>query len=87
MLAVMVGATALALGCSPAPPRAVPTPTLTSKERKQLPTATPLPGIPESPGAVMPRTSVYLDGLKTPVGFVFATYGRMLFREDFSGNV
>jgi aldose sugar dehydrogenase len=79
-LLILVGA------CTPAPP-AQPTPTLTAQEKKRLPTATPLPRLADSPDAVAPRSSVYLDGLKVPVGLVFAPDGRLFFSEVFTGNV
>jgi len=79
-LLILVGA------CAPAPP-ARPTPTLTAQEKKRLPTATPLPRLADGPDAVAPRSSVYLDGLKVPVGLVFAPDGRLFFSEVFTGNV
>lgn len=78
---------AVAAACGPPRPSAAPPPTLTAKEKKQLPTATPLPRLVDPPGAVAPRTSVYVDGLTTPVGLVFAPDGRLFFSEVFEGKV
>ncbi|MBA3330606.1 MAG: PQQ-dependent sugar dehydrogenase, partial [Actinobacteria bacterium] len=84
--ATLIAILILAVACAPAPP-STPTPTLTAQEKKRLPTATPLPRLADSPDAVAPRSSVYLDGLKVPVGLVFAPDGRLFFSEVFTGNV
>jgi glucose/arabinose dehydrogenase len=76
----------LVAGCSQIVP-ASPTPTLTAKERKQLPTATPLPRLVDPPNAVAPRSAIYLDGLQTPIGLTFAPDGRLFFSEVFEGRV
>ncbi len=68
---------------------AAATPTPTERARKDLPTPTPLPRPVDLAGgvAVPPRSSVYLDGLSTPVGLVFAPDGRLFFSEVFTGRV
>ncbi len=66
---------------------ATPAATLTAKERKQLPTATPLPVLIDPPGGVTPRGAVYLDDLRMPLGLVFAPDGRLFFSEVFEGRV
>lgn len=79
----------LLAACAPVAlsPTPVPTATLTGREKKQLPTATPLPLPSDPPGAVPPRSSVYLEGLRVPVGLTFAPDGRLFFSEVFEGRV
>jgi aldose sugar dehydrogenase len=86
LLTILVGVGVRAGAAGP-PAAPAPTPTLTEREKKQLPTATPLPRPVNPPDAPSPRSSVYLDGLKTPVGLVFAPDGRLFFSEVFTGNV
>jgi aldose sugar dehydrogenase len=69
--------------CMPAAP-ARPTPTIPPKDR---PTATPLPAISDTGEVVPPRTDVYVDAVRVPVGLTFAPDGRLFFSEAFSGVV
>jgi aldose sugar dehydrogenase len=86
VLAALLSLLTLLTACLPSAP-AQPTPTLTARERKQLPTATPLPHLVDPADAVPPRAGVYLDGLKVPVGLAFAPDGRLFFSEVFEGQV
>jgi glucose/arabinose dehydrogenase len=72
--------------CGPSAP-ATPRPTLTPLERKQLPTATPLPAVVDPTGSVTPRSTVYLQGVNVPVGLSFAPDGRLFFSETFDSKV
>jgi len=87
LAAALALSVALLAACGPVSSTARATPTLTQQEKKQLPTATPLPALVEPPGAVTPRAVLYLDGLKVPVGLTFALDGRLLFSEVFDGKV
>jgi glucose/arabinose dehydrogenase len=62
--------------------------TATAKEAlRRLPTPTPFALIPDSPDAVTPRSSVYVEGVAMPVSMVFTPDGRMLFSEVTEGTI